>query len=66
MTTMFVQINYKITNLTELCAGFMPWRCWDLQLRVATKIFEGFGEALFKEIMIDLEPFSIVSRKEVF
>ena len=30
----------------------------DVQVRVATKIFEGFGEALFKEFIMGREPVS--------
>ena len=33
---------------------------WTFHDRVATKIFEGFGEALFKEFMKGREPVSII------
>ena len=52
--TFYCFIPFNITFVKHVLFGIV--QCTVIESgRVATKVFEGFGEALFKEFMIDWE-----------
>ena len=63
----FHEVAYKAKNKKQIIAGLdefldqvtvLPPGEWDrsIRIRVATMIFEGFGEALFKEFILGRVP----------
>ena len=60
ISTSAINVNYFPIGVNTFSPGNDDWYCLvficaALQLRVATKIFKGFGEALFKEFIMGRE-----------
>ena len=52
----------KVEGLRDFCYSMtdLEWNKQTIEDRIATKIFEGFGELPFKELIIGREPVSTV------